>query len=303
VNPTTVSRLVHYLPVAACVLILIACLLPPIARQASVYRYLLVFDISQSMDVEDAQLDGERRSRFQLSKAAAQALIGSLPCGSEVGLAVFAATRTVTLLTNLEVCEHYNGLLVSLDLIDGRMRFKNASSIGKGLHQSLRAASSIGNDTAVVMFTDGHEAPPLRNGQTGMPKSEGHDVEGYIIGVGSDALSRIPRVDNNGRSLGFWQAEDVTQLPLDDGTVTARQGGEELSSLHESHLLQLSHISGLSYFRLEKPDSFVHLLKNAPTDGRQQIPTDMSGVPATLALLLLCIRFVPFSRAGIKRPS
>lgn len=292
------SRLVHYFPLLASLLLLAALVLPPVQTEAAVQHYLLVFDISQSMNVEDVRLDDETTTRFLASKAAARSLIQALPCGSEIGLAVFSATRTVSLLNTLEVCEHYNGLLVSLDTIDGRMRFKNASSIGKGIHQSLRAANEMGDGTAIVFFSDGHEAPPLRDGQTGMPKSEGHDVKGFIIGVGGDALARIPRVDNNGRSLGYWQAEDVTQPPPGSMRAMSAQGGEELSSIREAHLRELAQLSGLEYIRLSDPDAVVDTLTLASIGSRQAVPTDVSWIPALLALLLLCLRFAPVSWLG-----
>ncbi|MGQ7848340.1 VWA domain-containing protein [Granulosicoccus sp. 3-233] len=290
-NSTTLSRFGNSLSLLASLLLLIALFMPPINRNVPVNRYLLVFDISQSMNVEDVVLQGRSTSRLEAALQAATALLQSLPCGSEIGLAIFAATRTVTLMTPLEVCAHYNGLLTSLGAIDGRMRFKNASSVGKGVHQSLRAASTIGNHTAIALFTDGHEAPPLRHGQTGMPKSEGHEVKGFLVGVGGDQAVRIPKVDNNGRHQGYWQADEVTQLPIEE-----RNGrpGEELSALHEPHLRQLSQLSGLEYIRLNDIDTLVGRLSDNGFASKQHTPVNMSWLPAALALLLLILRFLTF---------
>lgn len=284
------TRLRNLLPLLACVLLLIALFMPPVNRSVPVNRYLLVFDVSQSMNVEDVVLQGRSSSRLDAARQAAASLLQELPCGSEVGLAVFAATRTVTLLTPLEVCAHYNGLLTSLEALDGRMRFKNASSVGKGVHQSLRAASTIGNNTAIAMFTDGHEAPPLRHGQTGMPKSEGHEVKGFLVGVGGDQPARIPKVDNNGQPQGYWQADDVTQLPADE---RIGQAGEELSALREPHLRELSQLSGLDYLPLHDVDKLVERLTDSAFASKQDRPVNMSWLPAGLALLLLCLRFLP----------
>ena len=98
------SMPLHHVPLLCSLLLLLALLLPTIDRPTSIERYLLVFDISQSMDVQDVLLDGQPQSRFLAARQAAGSLISALPCGSEIGLAVFAATRTVTLLTTLEVC-------------------------------------------------------------------------------------------------------------------------------------------------------------------------------------------------------
>lgn len=289
------TRLLRYLPLLASALALVAILLPPIARPSPVHRYLMIFDISQSMNVRDVQHQGKTISRLAKSKAAATALLQALPCGSKLGLGVFAATRTVTLITPLEVCEHYDGLLGSLNTIDDRMRFKNASSIGKGLHQSLRAANVIGDHTAVLMFSDGHEAPPLADGQTGMPKSEGLDIEGFMIGVGGDIPVSIPKVDNNGRDLGFWLADEVTQIP--HHATGAANSHEELSSLRETHISQLADLSGLDYLRLDSLDVLTDTLQKAPFAPTQMAPVDLRWIPAGLALLLLSIRFLPITAA------
>ncbi len=297
-NALVRNQLSTYFPLLASVLLLAALLLPPIDRAIPVTRYLLVFDISQSMNVEDVPRNLQTSSRLEYSKNTARQLIHTLPCGSEVGFAIFAATKTITLLSPLDICDHYNGLLISLDAIDGRMRFRNASSVGKGVHQSLRAASALGDDVAIVMFTDGQEAPPLRHGQTGMPKSEGHDVDGFIIGVGGDQAVRIPKVDNNGQPLGYWQAEEVTQLPPDE---SAGLPGEELSALRESHLEQLSQLSGLQYLRLDSTDDVVHALTHTSFAIRQPTPTSVAWIPAAIALLLLCLRFAPIRRLWSSR--
>lgn len=299
-NWSRLSRLFRYFPLGAGLLILAALIMPSIERPSPVNHYLLVFDISQSMNVEDVALEGQSQSRFLASKQTARELIGTLPCGSRVGLAVFAATRTVTLLTPLDVCEHYNGLLTSLQSIDGRMRFKNASSVGKGVHQSLRAANAIGNNTAVVLFTDGHEAPPLRHGQTGMPKSEGHDIKGFIIGVGGDEPAPIPKVNNNGQAIGFWQADEVTQLPDDEKTTTSLNTGEERSSLREVHIKNLGQLSGLTYLRLEQVDTAIDQLIHTAFAVKETTRVNFSWIPATLALLLLILRFVPWHRLRTK---
>jgi len=119
----------------------------------------------------------------------------------------------LSLIRPVEVCQHYAGLLTSLDYVDGNMRWANASGIGKGLHQSIRAADDIGQSTgqstAVIFMTDGQEAPPLRAGSRGMPKSDQYDVDGIIVGVGGTVAVRIPKVDDDGQVTGYWQAARI----------------------------------------------------------------------------------------------
>lgn len=274
----------------AAVLLLAALVLPPVDRPRSVHRYQVTFDISQSMNVADVELGGRMVTRLELAKAAWREQLGRLPCGSSVGWSVFAAQRAMTLVTPLDVCEHYDGLVAALDAIDGRMRWQNASSVGKGLHQSLRAARAIGDDVAVVLLSDGHEAPPLRAGASGIPKTDGIDVGGVLIGVGGATPVPIPRTDEEGRTFGFWTAEEVTQRPDAPGGA----GGEELSSLRVEHLESLARIAGLGYATLASPSSLGGALDGNSHAAREvAVPVDFSWIPATLALAALCWRFVP----------
>ena len=76
------------------------------------------------MNVEDYELDGTPVSRLAYARQAAPRALRDLPCGSRIGLGAFAEYRTLLLLAPVEVCGNYNDLLVSLDYIDGRMRWR-----------------------------------------------------------------------------------------------------------------------------------------------------------------------------------
>lgn len=268
--------------------------LPPFPTSRTVHRLLITFDLSQSMGVEDVTLEGDVVSRLTLAKAAAARLVADLPCGSEVGWAGFVERRTTPLATPLEVCEHYEGLLSSLELIDGRMRWGEASGIGKGLHQVLRAASEIGEETAIVMFSDGQEAPPLKSGQTGLPKSEGLEIGGVLIGVGGTTPVPIPKIDAAGRQVGFWQADDVAQAQ----GATAGERREELSRLDGEHLATLARLAGLEYRALSRPTDLLAALDASGLGKPTRVPTEWGWLPAVLALLALAWRFWP----GLRPP-
>lgn len=274
----------------ALVMLLIAVTLPPVTRQRPVQRYLLTFDISQSMNVKDVFLEGVAVSRLAMAREAARTLVHELPCGSQLGLSVFAGQRTLSLLVPLETCEHYAGLVSAIDAIDGSMRWANASSIGRGLHKSLRAAHAMGGDIAVVLLSDGHEAPPLRAGRKGMPEPDNPGAYGYVVGIGGDLPSRIPKLDAEGRTSGYWQAEEVVQL----SDAASGQSHEELSSLHEEHLIQLALLAELDYVRLETPQAFARELTNSSARQRESVRVDLRWIPASLALLVLCLSGISY---------
>lgn len=285
-------------PLLLAVLLLVgAALMPPITLERPVYRHLVVFDITQSMGVEDVQLDGAAASRLALARQAARLALRDLPCGSQLGWGVFTDFRVVPLVAPLEVCRHYDALLASLEAIDGRMRWANASSVGKGVYWMSQAARQLGPDTAFAFVTDGQEAPPLRPGQAPMPEAEIGPRGGVLIGVGSALASPIPRSDTEGRVTGYWRADEVVQR----SDLPGSQSREELSRLDEAHLKTLAAGAGLAYARLERPASLTAALMDPRHAHRAPVPVDLRWLPAGLALLLIGWRHLPTTRLRAPR--
>ena len=289
------SRLI----VVALALLVLATFIPQIRLPRSTYDYIVIFDISQSMGVEDYELDGAPASRLDYARAAARKALRDLPCGSRVGWGVFAEYRTLLLLAPVEVCGNYNDLLASLDNIDGRMRWANASEITKGVFWSMRAAKEVGGNPSLLFLTDGQEAPPLdpSNPLQMFDDLKPGEVTGWLMGTGGDAPRRIPRIDDNGKRIGYWHAWDVLQrfggAPSDDAGAQPR---EHLSSLREAHLKDLAQHVGMDYARLNSLDSVSKALRDSGFAHRTPAPTDVFWVPAALALILLVIRFWPAMR-------
>jgi mxaL protein len=266
---------------AACVLLALACALPPLPLPRRTGSYLLAFDITQSMDVADMRLAGAPVSRLAFARAAAAAALPQLPCGARVGWAIFTGYRSVPILAPLEVCAHYGALLASLEQIDGRMRWTNASHIAQGLFWAERSARALGPEVLPVLFTDGHEAPP-RADLAGPELPAG--ARALLLGVGGEQPQPIPRSDAHGRSLGVWQAADVVQRP------GVRDSHEQLSRLDEAHLRALGGSAHVAYARLSEASALPQLLAANARGSTLPAPTDVSWVPALLALLLLVLR-------------
>ena len=74
----------------ALLLLLGALFLPAYPIQRDTYTYLVFIDITQSMNVEDYELDGAPVSRLAYARQAIRRAIRDLPCGSRVGLGAFA---------------------------------------------------------------------------------------------------------------------------------------------------------------------------------------------------------------------
>ncbi|GAA0765738.1 MxaL protein [Ideonella azotifigens] len=279
---------------SALLLLMLAVGTPHLLLSRDTYRYMVTFDVTQSMDVEDLQLNGLPVSRLALARAAAHEALLALPCGSEIGWSLFADYRVLVLLLPVEVCGHYEELLASLDQIDGRMRWANASNIGKGVTWALRTAKQMEPHTHVIFLTDGQEAPPLREpGLPVMADITPGEIGGWLIGVGGEVAVRIPKTDSNGNPAGFWTADEVVQRP------GVGQGIEHLSRREDDYLQSLAVGMGLGYAPLTDPGVLKRAMLDSQLAWRQPVETDLRWLPAGLALLLLVWRFRPERRRPV----
>lgn len=279
----------HRWPVVVSMLLLaLAAVIPPLRLPRKTFDYMVTFDISQSMTVTDVSLDGRPVSRLEWSRTAMRDALLHLPCGSKVGWSYFADYRSFTLLLPIEVCGNYDVLVAALERIDGRMRWANASNIAKGVYWARRyAATEPGVD--IVFFTDGQEAPPLPPGQPPMPALDSGTVGGWLIGVGGDRPSPIPKSNDDGTVTGFWTADAVLQDP----SLPPGASHEHLSELREAYLKSLGTQLGLGYQRLDSTAALTRALLDGRSAHRAPTPTDVRWLPALLAVLLLCWRHAP----------
>ncbi len=277
------------------------------------YRYLLVFDITQSMNTVDVAPAGSAatgpRPRLAAAKAAAKVALAALPCDASVGVALFSGHRTLLLFEPVAACDHAEELQVVIDNVDWRAGWVAKSEVSKGLFAAIALAADLAPEPKLVWFSDGHEAPPLHprlrprfRGTPGSPQSP----LGVIVGVGGDDLTPIPKLDGDDRPVGHWGADEVMQIDpyrfgragtsrretmvgAEDGLEDAVGGGiprgmEHLSSLREGHLRSLAAATGLDYQRLTHGDALARYLTGATL----AIPV-VKPVPVALPLAALAL--------------
>ena len=274
--------------------LLIALIMPTLNIPRNTFSYLVFLDISQSMNVEDYELDGRPASRLAYARHAVREALGDLPCGSRIGLGVFVEYRTLLLVAPIEVCDNYHDLLVSLDYIDGRMRWRESSEVTKGVFWSIRAAKELGENSNVLFLTDGHESPPLRpRARPNFDDVKPGEIQGWLIGVGGYTPLPIPRTDRDGNRLGYWRADEVVQRKNKSSKGAKGQSSEHLSSLREAHLQTLAQQVGFEYARLERPSSVREAMRDRRFSRRRPVPTNLYWLPAMAALILLVLRFFP----------
>lgn len=286
---------------------LVATFLRPTARLAlPQVEAVVVFDITQSMNVADEWMAGKPVTRLVRAKAEMERLLPMLPCGSRLGWGIFTDYRSLLLIEPVEVCEHLRELVGELRRIDGNMAWVGNSEVAKGLNSSLQMTNALEGRPALVFISDGHEAPPVSPSYRpafSLPRGQ---VRGLVVGVGGDSPVPIPKMDPSGRSLGVWEAKDVMQVdPRSLGRagnretmvdtadasaapdVGATPGAEHLSSLREGYLQRLGSESGLGYLRLKDARTLFDTLADVRLSRPIESSADLRPALAGIALLAL----------------
>jgi mxaL protein len=280
--------------VLALLLLVLALAMPPVMLPRETARYIVTFDITQSMDTEDVGSGDAPASRLEFARAAMRETLGKLPCGSKVGWSVFTGQRTLMLVPPIEVCGNFDALLSSLNEIDGRMRWTNWSRVAEGgIYSAVRTAQEVGLDTAVIFVTDGQEAPPVLPSNDRVREMASGKVHGWLIGVGGDQPANIPKTDANGNRVGFWRADEVIQVPTIPGKPTTAESHEELSQLRGEYLASVASRIGFKYQRLVGAEALTRAMLDRQLMHREPAATNLDWCPALLALLLLTWRFLP----------
>lgn len=318
-----------WLLISSALLLLIAVVIPHLPFPSEKYDYFFMLDITRSMNVEDYQDgDGNPISRLEKVKADAITAIQKLPCGSRVGLGVFTERMPTLLYTPIEVCSDYPEIRESIRRIDWRMAWVADSNIIQALANTLDLMRTVEiENTTLVFFTDGQEAPPMNSRYApdlAELQSAGDNgrlpINGIIIGIGDHALSRIPKYDEEGIQIGFYTAEDVPQgttfgLPEDPSKIEgyvprnapwgnqSRAGTEHLSSVKEDYLQSLAEPAKLHYHHLKTANDLYDALTHDDFSQRHIRQTDLSFIPAALSLIFLFFAYLPEKAVRLKRKS
>ena len=175
---------------------------PVLPLSSDVFRHLVVFDITQSMNVADARPADAAPTRLEHAKTAVLEAATALPCGSELGLGLFTGHRTFLLLAPVEICESYAELSATVRAVDWRMAWAARSEIAKGVHSGLAIAGALGPTTSLVFITDGHEAPPLHAELRPSFAGEPGTLRGLLAGVGRLLSDAHPQARPAGQESG-----------------------------------------------------------------------------------------------------
>jgi mxaL protein len=266
---------------------------------------VLVFDITQSMLVEDVQVDGRARPRLELAKRAALRVVESLPCGASVGVGVFTQHRSVLLFTPVEICANRAEIVHSIQLVDISMAWSGNSEVAKAYHASLAITKELPGDPALVFITDGHEAPPVNPRHRPAFHGKAGEVRAMVAGIGGTLPVPIPKRDPTGRPVGYWSADEVMQLDpfqaprtagsrdmlvetgeasADDLRAAGTPGSEHLSSLRSDYLQLLASETGATYRSLRAETDLPRAVQALLSISLDKVPLPTRRIAMFIAL-------------------
>ena len=293
---------------AALALLLLAMLHPAIPLKRDIYTYLLVVDITQSMNAEDMSLDGKKASRIAYTRRMLHDAISSMPCGTRVGVAFFAGVVVSTLFHPVEVCASFDAIQDTVEHIEWRQAWHGNSRLGFGMLSASAALKALPEPAQVVFFTDGEEAPLLHAFNRADLSSWQGGKGWLLVGIGSDQRTPVPKMDENNKVIGYWsgntyqlepgiaQVSTETRLKRDDSVATADYE-RYLSVLDEKYLMALAKEINAGYVRGDSTPKVIaamHAIKPARHDSAL-LP--IGWLLAAMAGLLVVVAYLPLHLA------
>lgn len=291
----------------ALLLIVAALWLPPVPRDVKIMDSLFVLDITDSMNVEDAELDGNVMRRLDWAKEFTRQTLLDMPCGAHAGLAIFSEARSLILMNPVEVCANYHDLTQMLNQIHQTMAWARSSEVSKATYTAIRQAKDITPQPSIVFLTDGHESPPIH--ESLFPKFQGTpgEIKGVMVGIGGSDLLPIPKTNEQGEIEGVWDVNEVMHVDVyasTRGDMAERNQQkprtEHLSSQKKSHLETLANRVGFEFVSSPKdPQKLVNLIRNTSETRELTIDYDLYAWLSGIALILVLLVFLPYRWIGL----
>ena len=290
------------------ILLLLALINPSIPINQSLYRYILIADISQSMNTEDMKINQKTVSRLDYTKHIMSRLVEDFPCGTKVSIGMFAGVSVSATYSPIEVCENFSNINTTISKLDWRATWSGNTRIRESVINLARLIRSFPESAQVIFFTDGEEAPKLHVFNTRDLEQFQGGNDWLFVGIGSDEGAPIPKYDNKNQLIGYWSNDSFALQPgiaqisesnigVRDNKVASGATDRYMSKLDSEYLEKLAkeiggfYVDGQSYRAVKKE------MKKQPPAWKAPDQYYLQPVLCFLALLFFIARFV--SKANI----
>jgi mxaL protein len=291
--------------VLAMVLLLLALVKPSIQLEQNVQNYLLIADISQSMNAEDETLNQKKVSRLAYTQHLMKQVVHKAPCGTYFSLGIFASDNVAMLQNPLEVCKNLDVITDGIDHLEWRMAWKGNSRLSFAVHAATHIYDALNQPANMLFFTDGDEAP--RVNVTIKQDLSGVQIGEFFtfVGVGGSEKVAIPRYSTTNKNVGFWPVSDnnnagavgVTYADPSqdepDPPVAYAEYDRMLSQLEEDYLKSLSEEFKGSYIKGQDNEEFYRAIHAKKATASFVTDYPLRAGYLVLAIVLLLASYVP----------
>ena len=290
------------------ILLVLALINPSIPVNQSLYNYILIADISQSMNTEDMKINQKTVSRLDYTKHIMSRLVEDFPCGTKVSIGMFAGVSVSATYSPIEVCDNFSNINTTISKLDWRATWSGNSRIRESVINLARLIRSFPESAQVVYFTDGEEAPKLHVFNTRDLEQFQGGNDWLFVGIGSDEGAPIPKYDNKNQLIGYWSNDSFALQPgiaqisesnigVRDNKVASGATDRYMSKLDSEYLEKLAkeiggfYVDGQSYRAIRKE------MKKQPPAWKAPDQFYLQPILCFLALLFFIARFI--SKANI----
>tara|TARA_B100000035_G_scaffold313306_1_gene326712 strand:+ start:832 stop:1797 length:966 start_codon:yes stop_codon:yes gene_type:complete len=290
------------------ILLVLALINPSIPVNQSLYNYILIADISQSMNTEDMKINQKTVSRLDYTKHIMSRLVEDFPCGTKVSIGMFAGVSVSATYSPIEVCENFSNINTTISKLDWRVTWSGNTRIRESVINLARLIRSFPESAQVVYFTDGEEAPKLHVFNTRDLEQFQGGNDWLFVGIGSNEGAPIPKYDNKNQLIGYWSNDSFALQPgiaqisesnigVRDNKVASGATDRYMSKLDSEYLEKLAkeiggfYVDGQSYRAIRKE------MKKQPPAWKAPDQFYLQPILCFLALLFFIARFI--SKANI----
>jgi mxaL protein len=285
------------------ILLVLALINPSIPVNQSLYNYILIADISQSMNTEDMKINQKTVSRLDYTKHIMSRLVEDFPCGTKVSIGMFAGVSVSATYSPIEVCENFSNINTTISKLDWRATWSGNTRIRESVINLARLIRSFPESAQVVYFTDGEEAPKLHVFNTRDLEQFQGGNDWLFVGIGSDEGAPIPKYDNKNQLIGYWSNDSFALQPgiaqisesnigVRDNKVASGSTDRYMSKLDSEYLEKLAkeiggfYVDGQSYRAIRKE------MKKQPPAWKAPDQFYLQPILCFLALLFFIARFI-----------
>ena len=287
-------------------LLLLAIYKPQIQLKQDVHNYLLVADVSQSMNAQDLKLDNKTVSRLDYTKHLMKRVVETSSCGTYISLGVFAAENVGLLLMPLEVCANYDVITDTIDHLEWRMAWRGNSRLSFGIKSAESMFDYLNIPATMLFFTDGDEAPKV-NAINKLDLSGVQIGKNLLfVGVGGSQPVAVPRYNSSNKLVGYWSSETKensagavgdtysdTSKDEPDPIVAYAEFDRYLSQLDSEYLKQVSEEIKGGYIEGKDTQEFYSYIQSQKPSASFVTAYSLKWLYLTLALLMVLCIYAP----------